>query len=126
MGRDALQHLKELREQNPELQAEYERLKPRFDIVDQLIRARKKVGLTQKQLGALVGVSQGVIARLESAEHSPRLETVVDVARALGYRVDVKLVKDQRLARVRDASDEHADQKAAHAPKQAALTRRAS
>jgi DNA-binding XRE family transcriptional regulator len=92
MGRDALQHFKQLREQSPELQAEYERLKPRFDLVDQLIGARQKAKLTQKQLGELVGVSQGVIGRLESAEHSPRLETIVDVARALGYRFDVSVV----------------------------------
>lgn len=100
MGRDALQHFKQLREQSPELQAGYERLKPRFDLVDQLISARKKAKLTQKQLGELVGVSQGVIARLESADHSPRLETIVDVARALGYRLDVKLVRDTKLATV--------------------------
>ncbi len=100
MGRDALQYLRELREQDPALQAEYERLKPRFDVVDQLIHARKGAKLTQKQLGELVGVSQGVIGRLESAEHSPRLETIVDVARALGYRLDVKLVRDTKLATV--------------------------
>lgn len=98
MGRDAGEFFRELRERDPALQAEYERLKPRFDLVDEVIRARKKAKLTQKELGALVGVSQGVIARLESAEHSPRLETVVDIARALGYRLDVKLVRDKSLA----------------------------
>ena len=98
MGRDVGEFFRELRKRDPELQAEYERLKPRFDLVDQLILARKKAKLTQKELGALVGVSQGVVARLESAEHSPRLETVVDLARALGYRLDVKLVRDTKLA----------------------------
>jgi DNA-binding XRE family transcriptional regulator len=91
MQRDALEYFRQLRAQDPELQAEYERLKPRFDLVDELIRARKQAGLTQADLARRAGVSRHTIASLESAEHSPRLETVVAVARALGRTVEVRL-----------------------------------
>jgi ribosome-binding protein aMBF1 (putative translation factor) len=92
-GGDALAHIRELHEQNPELQAEYERLRPRYEIVKQLILARRKEKLSQRDLAAQLGVSPSAIGRIESAEHSPRLETVVDIADALGYRLDVKLIR---------------------------------
>lgn len=98
IGTDARQHLRELRERDPELQAEYERLAPRYDLVRQLIHARKKANLTQRELGERVGVSKNVITRLESGEHTPRLETAQEVAKALGYRLEVKLVKERKLA----------------------------
>ena len=93
MGRDALQYFRELREAHPELQAEYERLGPRFSLGWKIRQLRIKAKLTQAQLGERAGVSRSIITRLESLEHAPRLETVVDLGRALGYRLDVKLVR---------------------------------
>jgi ribosome-binding protein aMBF1 (putative translation factor) len=97
-GHDALAHIRELHERSPELQAEYERLRPRYEVVKQLILARRRARLSQRDLAQRLGVSPSVIGRLESAEHSPRLETVVDVAGALGYRLDVKLVRKKTAA----------------------------
>ena len=98
IGSDARQHLRELREQAPELQAEFDRLAPRYELVRQLVRARKRAKLTQRELGERIGVTKNVITRLESGEHTPRLETAQDVAKALGYRVEVKLVKERKQA----------------------------
>jgi DNA-binding XRE family transcriptional regulator len=101
IGSSAREHLRELRERDPELQAEYDRLGPRFDLVRQLIRARKAAKLTQRELGERVGVSKNVITRMESGEHTPRLETAQEVASALGYRLEVRLVKERRKASTR-------------------------
>lgn len=78
---------------DPKLRAEYENLGPRFDAVIGLIRARQQAGLTQTQLARRMGVSQGVLSRLESAWHSPRLETLAAAARALGYTLEVRFKK---------------------------------
>ena len=98
IGSDARQHLRELREQDPELQAEYDRLAPRYDLVRQLVSVRKKAKLTQKELGERIGVTKNVITRLESGEHTPRLETAQEIAKALGYRVEVRLIKERKQA----------------------------
>jgi DNA-binding XRE family transcriptional regulator len=105
IGGGVKQHLESLRASDPELQAEYDRLRPRYEIVKQLILARRKAKLTQRELAARVGVTQAVIGRLESGEHSPRLETVVDVASALGMRLDVKLVRDRRKTKAGPVED---------------------
>lgn len=98
MGREAKQVFRELAEKYPDVQEEYERLGPRFEVINALIRARKAKKLSQRELAEQLGVSKTVIARLESGEHSPRLETVYDVAKALGMRLDVRLVKERKKA----------------------------
>jgi transcriptional regulator with XRE-family HTH domain len=84
-----------LRAKNPAIQDAYDRLGPRFELIDALIRARKQRDLSQRELAERVGVTKTVISRLESGEHSPRLETVYDIAKALGCRLDVKLVRER-------------------------------
>ena len=83
-----------LRAEDPELQREYDRLGPRFQLIDAIVKARKQNRLSQRELAERIGVSKTVVSRLESGEHSPRLETVYDLAGALGYRLDVRLVKE--------------------------------
>src|SRR5665213_3001356 len=77
-------------EQDPEYVAALEELAPYEAIARQLIAFRIEHGLSQTELGKRCGVSQPAIARLESAEHEPRLETLRRVAHAL----DAKLVLD--------------------------------
>lgn len=96
--RRAKDMFEQLRADDPELQEEYDRLGPRFEVIDAIIKARKARNLSQRELAEQVGVTKTVISRLESGGHSPRLETVYDIARALGYRLDVKLVRERRKA----------------------------
>ena len=72
---------------DPELRAEYERLEPRFRAISALIKARGDV--SQSELARRMQVSPGVISRLESAQHDPRLGTLAGAARALGYELEI-------------------------------------
>ena len=76
---------------NPKLRDEYERLGPRFEIINALIAGREKQGLTQSEVAARMGVRPHVVSRLESALHSPRLETLVAYAAALGLELKLGL-----------------------------------
>jgi ribosome-binding protein aMBF1 (putative translation factor) len=58
-----------------------------------VVEAREKSGLTQKQLSELCGVKQSVIARLESAAHSPQINSMIKILKPLGYTLAV--VKDE-------------------------------
>ena len=66
--------------------------------LDEVLRARADAGLTQAQVAARVGTTQSAIARLESGalKHSPSIATLQKYAKALGCRVEVKLVKVRR------------------------------
>ena len=91
MARNARRHIEDLVTADPEIEAEYEALRLRRAIVGQLRALRERKRWTQQQLADAVGVPRSAIARLESAGHSPRLETLHAVARVLGYDVDVRL-----------------------------------
>ena len=99
IGGDALAYLRELRARDPALQAEYERLGPRWDAISEIIRARNREGLTQRELAERMGVSQAVVSRLLSAQHSPRIDTIAAAARAMGYDLEIRLVKRRASAR---------------------------
>jgi transcriptional regulator with XRE-family HTH domain len=83
----------------PEVKAAYESSADEFAFLDEVLKARAESGLTQAQVADRIGTTQSAIARLESAEpkHSPSIVTLQRYAKALGYTVKVKLVKERRL-----------------------------
>jgi len=59
------------------------------DILYDITEARINQGLSQQKLAELCGLKQSAIARLESLQTIPRLDTVLRVATALKLRVKV-------------------------------------
>lgn len=84
----------------PEVRKAYDELAEEFSFLDEVLKARAASGLTQAQLAARVGTTQSAIARLESGtpKHSPSIVTLQRYARAMGYRVEIKLVKARGLS----------------------------
>lgn len=54
------------------------------NMIGLLIEQRHNQGMTQKDLAKEAGLTQSVIARLESKKAIPRLDTLLKVADALG------------------------------------------
>jgi len=83
----------------PAVRKAYDALAGEFSFIDAVRNARAASGLTQAELAARVGTTQSAIARLESGtpKHSPSLVTLQRYARAMGYRVELKLVKERGL-----------------------------
>ena len=79
----------------PEVKAAYDSLGEEFAFLDQVLKARAEAGLTQAEVAARVGTTQSAIARLESvaSNHSPSIATLQRYASALGYSVEIRLVK---------------------------------
>ena len=61
----------------------------RVALISELIDARNEKGITQRELEQLSGVSQPVIARMESGSTIPKLDTVIKVLAALGKKLAV-------------------------------------
>ena len=61
----------------------------RVAIIGELIKARQKHGISQKKLEAMSGVKQPVIARWESGNVSPQLDTLLKVLNPLGKTLAV-------------------------------------
>jgi len=83
---------------NPAVRRAYVELEDEFAFLGEVLKARARAGLTQTDVAERVGTTQSAIARLESGarKHSPSIATLQRYARALGYRVQIKLVKARR------------------------------
>lgn len=82
-------HLKE-QLKDPEFRSEYEALEPEYEIVRQIILARKELNITQKELAELTGIKQGNISRLEKGTYNPSLNSLKKVAKGLNKELHIE------------------------------------
>ena len=79
----------------PELKKLVEQAKIDCDVAQLIYDARTEANLTQKELAALVGTTQSVIARLEDADYEGRSLTMLNrIASALHRRVEIRLLPE--------------------------------
>lgn len=61
----------------------------RVALIGEITKARKEQGLTQRELEALSGVKQPVIARIENGTTIPNLNTVLKILAPLGKTIAI-------------------------------------
>lgn len=59
------------------------------ELLRTLIRIREEKGLTQSQLAAMCNMTQPAVARLESAAHSPKIDSLLKILVPLGYTLKI-------------------------------------
>ena len=83
--------VKALLMKDEEFRNEYEKLKPRYDIISQIIEERAKQEITQEELALRVGTQKSNISRLESGTYNPSLDFLIKVAHSLGKEMQIVL-----------------------------------
>ncbi|MCI9142696.1 MAG: helix-turn-helix transcriptional regulator [Lachnospiraceae bacterium] len=76
---------------NKEFRIEYEKLRPRYEAIEQIISARKEQNITQAELAKRVGTQKSNISRLESGNYNPSLDFLAKIAESLGKKISVTL-----------------------------------
>ncbi|MBO5524539.1 MAG: helix-turn-helix transcriptional regulator [Roseburia sp.] len=66
------------------------------ELLRTLVQLREEKGLTQAQLAELCHVKQPVIARMESAAHSPQIDSLLKILAPLGYTLKIVPMKKKR------------------------------
>ena len=87
--------------QDPAVKAEYDALQPEYDIIQAMIDARNKEGLTQKELSERTGITQADISRIENGTRNPSLEMVKRLASGLGMRLKIEFIPDDAVKAVK-------------------------
>ena len=78
----------------------YEELEEEYRLTREMLTARSKFGLTQEAVAELMGTTKSAVSRLEAAgKHAPSLTTLKKYARAVGCRLEIKLVPNTRLTK---------------------------
>jgi transcriptional regulator with XRE-family HTH domain len=65
----------------------------RQKVAELLLSARVQKGLTQEQLGEMVGFAQNTIARIENCRFSPNADQLYAICEALNIDVQINNVK---------------------------------
>ena len=80
---------------NPAVKAAYDAQAEEFALLDELLKARRRAGLTQAEVAERMGTKTPAIARLEagggSKRHSPSIATLRKYAVAVGCTLEVRL-----------------------------------
>jgi len=89
-----------------DVKAEYDRMEEEFALLDEFWKVRAAAGVTQAEVAERIGTTQSAIARLESGkgQRSPSLATLRRYARALGYRLEFRLVKERGSRKTKPAA----------------------
>ena len=60
-------------------------------INEDVIKARKELGITQNTLGDITGIGQANISRIETGNFNPSVATLKKIADALGKKLIIRL-----------------------------------
>ncbi|HEX4754646.1 MAG TPA: helix-turn-helix transcriptional regulator [Candidatus Dormibacteraeota bacterium] len=82
IGRRHSDGMRESAEKDPAYRAALEELMPYERMARAIIRLRMELDLSQEELARRVGTSASAIARLESGQHRPSVETLRRIAKA--------------------------------------------
>ena len=91
MGKTLKEKHKEMLNSDPEYAQAFIDMEEEFQFTEELIKARIRSGLTQKQLAEKMGTTQSTIARLESGTSIPTLRSLKRYAQATGSRIKIFL-----------------------------------
>ncbi len=70
---------------------EYETLRPQYELIEQVIKARIEQGITQAELANKIGMKQSNISRFESGEYNPSIEFLSKIATGLNKTINIQL-----------------------------------
>ena len=92
---DPKAHAAKKRAESVQFREAYDALEDEFAALAVLLQARKEAGMTQADVAAKMGVSQPVLARIESSlgshKHAPSLETLRRYAAACGKQLVIAM-----------------------------------
>ncbi len=76
---------------DPEFRRQWDRGAFAREVAVRIVRYRTERALTQSRLAAVIGTTQSVVARLETGEHAPSLQTLAKVSATTGieFHLDV-------------------------------------
>ena len=60
------------------------------EVIEAIRNRRKQIGMTQKELATICGITQSAMAKIETYVISPKLETIAKICRALGLEIKIE------------------------------------
>jgi HTH-type transcriptional regulator / antitoxin HipB len=94
--RTRLAEARQARIDRPDVAAEYEQTRLRYELAEAVRLRREELDWSQRQLAERAGMSQPGVARFEAGGTTPTLPLLERLAQALGLTLNVSLGPQQR------------------------------
>lgn len=75
---------------DPAFAAEYEAMRPEYEVIHAMVAARIEAGMTQKELAEKTGIRQSNLSRIENGTSSPTVSTLARIAEGMGKRLKIE------------------------------------
>ena len=89
MGKFQKKYFNQLKSKYPTFENDFNLEYSRQRMAIELIKFRKKLGLTQEEYEEITGIPQAKISIFESGNANPRLSTLIKIATKNGYRLQI-------------------------------------
>ena len=80
-----------------------------IETANRLYQYRKKMGISQEELAARIGVSRQAVSKWERAEASPDTDNLIELSKVYGVTLDEMLQGGEDDAQAENTSEENAD-----------------
>lgn len=74
---------------DPDAKRDIEEMENIVAIVSKMVEKRNDLGITQRDLAAMCGIPQSSVARIESFQTTPNLDTLLKIMQPLGLKLVV-------------------------------------
>ena len=78
--------------ENPVFKQAYDELEVEYAIMNEMLRAREELGMSQQELSTKTGITQPDISKLENGKANPSIGTLKKIAEAFGKKSIVQFV----------------------------------
>ncbi|XZJ12677.1 helix-turn-helix domain-containing protein (plasmid) [Clostridium perfringens] len=90
---DCISEKNKIMKEDQEIRDYIEEFDREYELMQSIVKARKKIGLTQKEISKRSGLTQQMVSRMEKVGNSPTLTNFLRYISALGLDIDVKKKK---------------------------------
>jgi len=92
---DCVEEMNKMMQEDPEVTKYVQEFNKQYELMQSIVKARKELGLTQKDISKRSGLTQQMVSRIEKVNNSPTLINFLKYITALG--LDFDLVKKQKV-----------------------------
>ena len=78
--------------EKPEFKQAYDELEVEYAIMNEMLKAREALGMSQQELRTKTGITQPDISKLENGKANPSIGTLKKIAEAFGKKLLVQFV----------------------------------
>lgn len=90
---DCIAEKKEIMSKDAEIREYIQEFDKQYEIMQSIVKTRREIGLTQKEISKRSGLTQQMVSRMEKVDNSPTLANFLKYISALGLEINIRQKK---------------------------------